>query len=378
MTGVPKTQAYDRGTMADLFVDLNSMNGLYNQLGRASDNSSDTLDHVRTHSDLEPWEAGFLAQLMTPHNRAYERVVGAITTFRAVTRDAATQVNQAQVRYSQTDHEAAVAIDRAYPGAADPIGLRGERFSSPPSSDDSRVLFADDVDPTQFLRPPEYVTELEMWDVNPLADLVSPAAWLRQAAIWAIGTDPFENWVIQLSGNWKAYLHAGLAIGQAGGVIGDVGRNMLSGARDVPEAWRGNAADGFQEFQFSLARTMVEFEDVCGEYSKLYVEASSAVKRLTDAAAGLLMKFIDALIYVSGALAAGTATIETVLGPIAGYSTAAYYAWQAYNLYKEISFVYGTAEDSIKFISGSVDAISASAGLGETPSIQPYHHPASG
>ncbi len=362
--------------MADLYVDLSSMNGLYNQLSRASGDAGDALAHVHTHGDLAPHEAGFLGQLMTPHRTAYGQLTEVLVQLRDITRSAATRVNLAQVEYSKTDHAAAAAIDRSYAGAEDPIGLRGDRFDSPPHLDNGTGLFVDEVDATRFLRAPEYATSVDMWDINPLADLLSPAAWVRQAAVWAFDVDPFENWAQNVSGNWKAYLHAGIAMGQAGAVIGDVGRNMLAGARDVPFAWRGQAADGFEEFQYRLARSASEVERVCGEYAKLYAQAAEAIKMLTDGVAGLLMRLIDALIIVSGAIGAGTATIETVVGPIAGYSAAAYYAWQAAGLYKEISFVYGTAEDSIKLIKGSIDGVITRVGTGLMPDIRSYHHPA--
>ncbi|MGW3891460.1 hypothetical protein ACWD69_22470 [Micromonospora chokoriensis] len=69
------------------------------------------------------------------------------------------------------------------------------------------------------------------------------------------------------------------------------------------------------------------------QYAELYTKAAEAAKHLFDVVSGLITKLIDVLIVVNLASAVGTATIETGIGPVVGYGVAAYYAWQAYDLY---------------------------------------------
>ncbi|MFY1683663.1 hypothetical protein ACN265_19215 [Micromonospora sp. WMMD730] len=88
-----------------------------------------------------------------------------------------------------------------------------------------------------------YATAVETWKIDPLAGLISPAAWLRQVSVWLFGYDPFEDRSKQHSGDWDAYVHCAAA----GRIIGDalfaVGRNLVTAAGDAPEVWRGNTAE---------------------------------------------------------------------------------------------------------------------------------------
>jgi uncharacterized protein YukE len=164
-----------------------------------------------------------------------------------------------------------------------------------------------------------------MWSINPLADLISPAAWLRQISIWVFNFDPFEGWTEQFSGDWKAYVHCGVALGHVGFAVNETGRDLVRGAKDVPAVWRGNAAEAEQDFQLALGGAAMELQTACTQYAQLYMQAAEAVKSLFDVVSGLISDLLDVLIIINAAAAIGTASIETVVGPIAGYGVAAYY-----------------------------------------------------
>jgi hypothetical protein len=156
----------------------------------------------------------------------------------------------------------------------------------------------------------------------------------------------------------------------------DTGRNLVTGAADVSTGWRGKAAEAEQEFHLALGSAAISLQDACRQYNQLYMQAAEAVKKLFDVVSGLISDLLDVLIIINAAAAVGTATIETVVGPIAGYGVAAYYTWQAYDLYKEISTFYGNAEDLLKLIGGSITGIKATLAVKDLPAVQPYHHPA--
>ncbi|MGN9811374.1 hypothetical protein ACTMSW_18675 [Micromonospora sp. BQ11] len=90
---------------------------------------------------------------------------------------------------------------------------------------------------------------------------------------------------------------------------------------------------------------------------------------------GLIVKLIDLLIVINLASAVGTATIETGVGPVRGYGVAAYYAWQAYDLYHETSTFYGNAEATFKGIAGTIGMIQAGAAVAALPDLKPCQHP---
>jgi hypothetical protein len=61
---------------------------------------------------------------------------------------------------------------------------------------------------------------------------------------------------------------------------------------------------------------------------------------------------------------------------VIGYSVAAYYISKAYELYEEISTVFGNADNAIKALAGTVDSIDAKLSVNDLPQTPPYRHPA--
>ncbi len=362
--------------MSDFYVDAGGLNGLYNQFVRASGDASDTLSYTRQHCDLPAVSEGFLMMVIGPHHEAYKKLTAALTTLADITRSASTQVNAAQNDYARTDQQAAAQLDASYPGAKNPGEVGGMLARGRPDLQGYRSGFADVAEPAGNLKNPEYAIGIEMWTINPLADLISPAAWLRQISIWLFSYDPLEGWASDISGDWKAYTHCAMAMGHIGGAAGDIGSNLIAGAQDVPSVWRGKAAEAEQEFQLALGLAASGLNDACGQYHKLYMQAAEAVKSLFDVTAGLISDLIDLLIIINVAAAAGTALIETGVGAVAGYGVAAYYTWQAYDLYKEISTFYGNCEDLLKVIAGSINTVKADLAVKDLPAVQPYQHPA--
>lgn len=373
---VRRSLAILRGTMSEFYVDAGGLNGLYNQFVRASGDASDTLSFTQQHCDLPAVAEGFLMMVVGPHHEAYQRLTGALTKLAEVTQSAGTQVNAAQGDYARTDHAAAARLDASYPGAKNPGFVGGMLAQGRPDLQAYRSPFADVAEPTTHLHNPEYAIGVEMWSINPLADLLSPAAWLRQISVWLFSYDPLEGWATSVSGDWKAYTHCAMAMGQIGGAAAGIGDNLLAGAKDVPAVWRGKAAEAEQEFHLALGLAAAGLDDACAQYHKLYMQAAEAVKSLVDVTAGMISDLLDLLIIINVSAAAGTALIETGIGAVAGYGVAAYYTWQAYDLYKDISKFYGNCEDLLKVIAGTINTVQADLAVKDLPAVQPYQHPA--
>lgn len=363
-------------SVSEFFVDSDGMNGLYNVLVRAAADADDTLQYTRKHCDLTFPEKGLLLNLMGPHRVAYAQMTEALQKLADLCGGAGTQVNRAQLDYARSDHTSVARLDAGYTGARNPADVFQTLCSGRTDLWTTRAAFADRVEPTEHLVDPVYASGVEMFEINPLADLVSPAAWLRQVTVWLFDHDPFEGWGQALSGDWGSYEHCAAAWGKVGNAAGGIGTNLLASAADVSGVWRGNAAEAEQEFQLLLARSAIGLEPICDQYHKLYLQAAEAAKKLYNVVTGLISKLIDVLIIINIAAAAGTVTIETGIGAVAGYGIAAYYTYQAYDLYNDISAFYGSAEALIKAIAGSIAAIKAGQEVASIPSLAPYHHPA--
>ncbi len=362
--------------MTELYVDNEGMNRLYNQLQRASSDASDALAYVEKNCHIGLTDAGLIMYFAGPQDHILDQVEESIKKLRDLAGSAGTETNKAQIMYQREDHDAAADIDTICNGINDPASLRAITSRTRGDAESSRAAFSDVDEPTIYLRNPEYAVPVEMWSLNPMADLVSPTAWVRQISISLFGKDPFEYWTSKFAGDWQAFVYAGNAVAQAGAAADAIARNLSESVTDVPMAWRGNASEGFQEFEFNLAVSAAHLADAAKKYAQAYMDTAEVVKKLYDLTAGRIMDLYDALLMISGGVAAGTATIETVFGGIAGYGVAAYYSWVALDLYQVISDFYGTAEDAVKAISATVTGIQVKFGVQDLPGIEPYHHPA--
>jgi hypothetical protein len=267
-----------RGIMSGFYVDVAGLNGLYNQLVRASRDASDTLSYTKQHCDMPAVSEGFLMILMGPHAETYKKLTAALTKLSELAQNAGTQISAAQGGYARADQASAARLDATYPGATNPGYVQGMLATSRPDLQPQRSAFTDVAEPATHLTSPEYAVGIEMWSINPLADPISPAAWLRQVSIWLFGRDPFEGWASDISGDWRAYTHCAVAMGHIGEAAKDIGTNVLAGAGDVGTVWRGKAAEAEQEFQLALGLAGAGLDDSCARYQQLYLQAADAVK----------------------------------------------------------------------------------------------------
>jgi uncharacterized protein YukE len=359
----------------ELFVDVAGVNSIYNQLRRAADSADDALSYVRQHAGMGLNAQGLLlAFFLDPHKNAYDKMKTALTHLRDLSGSTATQVNLAQVEYSQTDLAAAAALDGSYPGATDSQGLANsvahEQVHLPTGHDP----FTDVGDPAialaSLMEP-----KVELWSINPLADLISPFAWLRQTAIWVFNHDPFEYWAEKFSGDWAGYVRAGLAMSKAGQAAGLIGDNLAAGAVAVPAVWRGNAAENFQEYELKLAGGARSLQEAGEKLGDLYEEAAAAVKNIYDVAAGIMMKLLDTLLIVSIGLAGGAAMFYTFAGAVVGFSVALSYSVYAWQLYNQIASIFGNGEAILKTIAATIDTADASSQVINIDRLEPYRHP---
>jgi hypothetical protein len=353
--------------MSEFSLDAAGLTGLSRQLARAADDAFDVLDYTKRQCDLD-WPAeGLLMKMLGPHDHVYASVTGALGHLQDLTAGASGQVDLALDDYLDTDRATAARLDAAYPQAnvlpdAGPIP--------------AHPAFADVATPGEHLTDPGVVGAAPMWSMNPLTDLVSPAAWVRQVSITLFGHDPFDGWARALSGDWASYVHCGAALSRAGDGTYDIGRNLLAGAADAAGVWEGNAADAERDFQVTLGDATVSFRDACATFAGLYGQAADAASSLRDVAGDLITGLLDALIMVNLASAVGTALIETGVGALAGYGVAAYYTAQAYQLYQQIARCYSTAEDLFEAMGAAIGSVRADLDVPDLPTIGPYRYAA--
>ncbi|GID50586.1 hypothetical protein Aca07nite_78610 [Actinoplanes capillaceus] len=358
----------------ELFIDVAGMNSVYNQLQRGVDAADEAVAHIERHCSLSRVQQGLIVQMLTPHEVAYAEMTGALTRLRSLTQGTATQVNGAQVGYSQEDLRTAATLDSRYEGAASPDVLASELAQERLRLPTVHSGFADVQEPGAHLVAPRN-PQAEFWAFNPAVDLLSPFAYLRQAAIWVFSHDPFELWTEWFAGDWDSYIKAGMAMEHAGSAAGAIADNLAAGAVALPAVWRGNAAEHFQEYELELAKAARSLRELGANFNTLYQQSAECVKNFYEVFSGFIVKMFDALLMVSIGLAGGSAMIATFAGAVVGFSVALTYAIYAAELYKKISDAYTHSENALKAIAGTAAAQRASADLTDLPAIQPYQHP---
>lgn len=180
------------------------MVGISSLLQRASQDTAESSRYMARHCDLSFDQEGLIFKLAGPHQVAYSRMSDGLDKLARLLQSAATQVSLAKDEYAKSDIGVAASLDQAYQGASSPSNLRGT-LADPPRPDlwpvAPRSSFEDVVEPSTRLVSPSYVIGIEIFQINPLSDLISPAAWLRQVSVWLFGNDPFEGWGKTFSGD---------------------------------------------------------------------------------------------------------------------------------------------------------------------------------
>jgi uncharacterized protein YukE len=341
--------------MTGFYADPNGMNALYNQVRGISNDGTTAEEYVVKYADITLGEEGLIFDLVGPHNHAYHVVHSAMTTLAGLSQKIATRINQSQVRYQNTDQETAARMDAELPGAVDKSGLQ-QGLADVPTG---RAPFTDAADPTWHLRHPDWIDEGVAFEFDPAGDLLSPSAYIRWAVSSATGTDPFEWMLTWISGDWQAYKRCATVWSHVGEACPDFGANLTKAASDTSQVWRGQAAEGCQETLMALGQAVTQFKGSCDQLHKSYLEAAQAAKDLYEALTGVAGELVDSAILWALSVAAGTATIETVIGAVAGYAAAAFYAKKIYDLIDEATTLYGRAKATVAAIKGVIETVNA-------------------
>jgi hypothetical protein len=358
------------------YVDVRGLDSVYNLLVRASDDARDIYRYAQRYCQMSMVQQGILLNMQGPHANAYRRITEALAHLADLAQVAATQVNQAQLRYARADLDALARLDASYPGAVDPTAVRSTLSQGRPDLRPARSALSGATEPTLHLKPPNYLSEITTYQLDPYLDLLSPTAWIRQACFSVLGHDPLEFWCTQVSGDWDAFVYVSIAWAHVGAATEDVGRSLIAGAAGVASVWRGNAAEAEQEYQLRLGEAIMALGPACREYSERYMEAAEAARNFFPPASDLVAQFLDLVILAHLSAAAGTLLIETGIGAIAGFAVAAFYVSRAIEVYQQISSAYSRLEDSIRTLAAIVDTIQAGQEVATVPALEPYRGPA--
>lgn len=201
-------------------------------------------------------------------------------------------------------------------------------------------------DAASFLVPPtEPDQSVSNGFVNPIDifNYVSPSAWLNAAIAELTGVDVF-GWMAEwVGGDWQAIWKFGDAMGSLAKCLQQLGMNIQQGIAVADASWDGNANDAAHQYFSRLAAAVSGQQFALYDIQESYHKAALGAWQLANQLGNILQALADKAIIAGIAAAAGTATIETGVGAVAGYGVSALMVIDMLNLINKASLIINTA-----------------------------------
>ncbi|MFI0351768.1 hypothetical protein [Actinomadura sp. 9N407] len=334
--------------MTEYSVYSPDLEGYSQQVGRVGDHSKAALSYFNQHTSLSPLTRGLVfGWLMTTHNRVVSASQDVFSELSQKSSESATALKAAARYYRQADEDAARKADATYgdPKRIDRLPAVRQLTTGIINWEDRRVpahQFKDGVDPQSKLTPPvapemSPVTKLLK---NPFGvlDYFSPTNAVLE--VWKLlgFTDPIDEYVKVLGGDWEAVHKAGTAMINIADCIGAISSNIDYGNRSLDESWHGRAADAsfqyFSTLHAILNRQATEFKQL----GQGYRQVAEAMWQLADTGGSLIKGMIDTAVIVALAAStagAGVAAAETGVGAIVAVIASGTCAWEIFVLWQK-------------------------------------------
>jgi hypothetical protein len=206
--------------------------------------------------------------------------------------------------------------------------------------------------------------------VNPtdIFNYISPSAWINDLIEDTTGVNIFSYATDAFTGEWAALYKFGDALANLAPALQQIGMDIQAGAIEADATWDGNASDAAYNYFSSLAAAISGQQAALYEAARGYHEAARGAWQLSTQLGNLLQAIADEAIIMGIAAAAGTATIETGVGAVAGYGYATYQAIQIAKLVNKASQIISTAGTVIMGAFGGAMAFAGQGGdLSEVP-----------
>ncbi|MEV6930823.1 hypothetical protein AB0M46_40915 [Dactylosporangium sp. NPDC051485] len=226
--------------------------------------------------------------------------------------------------------------------------------------------FADGLDPTSYLRPPADPEHPEdpLTAFHEAIDYLDPGAWVMAAISGLVGSNPVEDAMERLGGDWRAYGRAAGMFTNLGSFFEAVGWNVKTGNDELDGYWSGQAADAAWIHFEDLAQRCIAHKATLDHLHEQYKTAGDAAYHFAISGGPVAAAIIDAAIVAGIAAAAGTATSETLIGGAIGYGVAAYEVWEIIELCDKLLRMIGLADAAIQAVVGQIGTI-----VGTSPDV---------
>jgi uncharacterized protein YukE len=295
--------------------------------------------YLGKHVDVSFGDTGVVLLPLDGAVRRLSRSVGAaLTAVEDAFTGSAARLRQAGLAYRRADDE----LDQAIRAVGAPLGpLRSpERgwLGSAGRQADLRPPVAELSEPTASQPMPSLVQEMLA-----AQDKVSLAWALNFIIDHVCGVNPFEEGAKFFAGDYEGFSRVGDAVIRLGRYFAACAEQIKVSAAELAVSWAGEAADAAQGYFAGLVGGLTELQTSCATIGKEVQQVATSIYFLGQGVISIVQEIVDYVIAMGLVALAGTATVETGVGPVLAGAAEAYLAWQARQMWVKAMAYYGRA-----------------------------------
>jgi hypothetical protein len=289
--------------------------------------------YIEQHlEEITAWEGGAIDAVSGCWSNATSKipevrdaVTTNLTSLSRLTKGSAKGLEDSATTYSRLDLRHAQLIDGSYTAADVPE-------YNPDHKDRAE-------DPTAKLHDPKADEKIpaEIKDALGVLSWLSPSHLLDEGIKLVTGVNPGE-WVAEkLGGNWQAFAKGGDAMRNLGDFLEAYADNIEQGQGMLAKDWHGNAAPAADVYFTNLALAVQHQGGALRSVAHEMDVAATGIAMAADGLKGLLETLSDWLIGAALTAAAAAAASETIIGGIVGGAAAAWEAYEAWSVWKQVA-----------------------------------------
>lgn len=167
-------------------------------------------------------------------------------------------------------------------------------------------------------------------------DLLSPSQWIETVLGW-LGAQSISEEILQaFGGRWGDLYRFTDTLRGLAQLVDEMRGSLASAVAYLDVLWQGFAANSAQQYFAALLSALEDGAALITDAEGVFRTYVEGIENAAELIAGQIHGFVDAVIFAAVAAALGTATIETAVGGIIGYSAAGLALLRAYMLLYEV------------------------------------------
>ncbi|MGB3373529.1 MAG: hypothetical protein WBA87_00115 [Microbacterium sp.] len=303
--------------------------------------------YTSDHMTLQFYDTSFVyAKALFAANETVEALNRYFSALNTALTASATELEGTATRSLEIDDEIEADLDREYPDS-------GRGGSTTPAADASSRSPHNAVDE---LSAPATEAPEDLVSTILTTDWLSPSSVLAQVLDWIFDWNYLDVISKNFSGDWNKLYEVSDSLKKLGSYTSVQGDNVRYEMAVTAGSWSGEAATAANQFFTDMAANLHDAGVKIGELGPEFEGVSRGMISTAALVSGMFAKILDAALVAAICIAAGTVTIETIIGGILGYLCGGieigYALWLAKSAY-----------DTVQTVLVFFDALNASVGV---------------